>query len=108
MLTTNELVTGILITAWVALLSLQIYAFMTPRKVPFLVPVVVASLTGFGIAFVIESFYGALWSTMTAAVAGVYGNWGYLFVVGIVILEVMMGILAWWSWDRDRYIDYTH
>lgn len=108
MITLNEVFTGLLLVGWIALISLQIYGFLTPKYPALMLPAILATVTGIAGAVAVYVFYGSLWAVILGAVAGVYGNWGNLFIVGLVILEVMMAALAKWSWDKDRYIDYTH
>jgi hypothetical protein len=104
----NEIIAALLITGWIALFALQVYGLITPKKAAFMVPAALAVVTGAAVTLAVWTLYPSLPALLMAAVAGVYGNWGSLFVAGMVILETIMGVIAWWSWTQNRLIDMTH
>lgn len=107
MITMEEIFVGLLMISFITFLSLQFYAMLTPRNPKALLPIVMALMSGIGGFTAIYMLVPALWALILACASGVYDNGGFIFILGIFLIDVVFLINTLYAWKQNKPIDIT-
>ncbi len=97
--------TFLIISGIVIIFSMQVFAWVTPPKPKFLHAV---GLGAVGMAFVLFGIYNYLPlapSLLRASINGIYGNFGYLWVGSLIILNAVFLLNAVQSWKDNKPLE---